>query len=63
MSLTSAAGKRGYTRCSELTRLWIVSAFSGNEHPQECEGYTRALLAGLEQVKADRLSRADGCVR
>ena len=58
MSLTSAAGKRGYARCSELTRLWIVSAFPGTNIRKNAKGI-RALLAELEQAKADRLSRAD----
>jgi hypothetical protein len=58
MSLTSAAGKRGYTRCGELTRLWIVSAFPGTNIRKNAKGI-RALLAVLEQVKADSLSRAD----
>lgn len=58
MSLTSAAGKRGYAWCSELTRLWIVSAFPGTNIHKNAKGI-RALLAQLERAKANRLSRAD----
>jgi len=58
MSLTNAAGKRGYTLCSELTRLWIVSAFPGTNIRRNAKGI-RALLAQLEQAKATRLSQAD----
>ncbi len=58
MSLTRVAGKRGYARCSELTRLWIVSAFPGTNIHKNAKGI-RALLAQLEQAKANRL-RAPG---
>jgi hypothetical protein len=58
MSLTTAAGKRGYTRCSELTRLWIVEAFLGTNIRENAKGI-RALLIQLEQAGADRLTRAD----
>jgi hypothetical protein len=58
MSLARAAGKRGYTQCSKLTRLWIVSAFPGTNIRENAKGM-RALLAQLEQAKATRLSRAD----
>jgi len=57
-SLTRAAGKRGYARCSELNRLWIVSAFPGRNIRKNAKDI-RALLAQLEQAKATRLSRAD----
>jgi hypothetical protein len=58
MSLARAAGKRGYVRCSELTRLWLVSAFPGTNIRKNAKGI-RALLAQLEQANATRLSRAD----
>ena len=58
MSLTSAAGKRGYTRCSELTRHWIVLALPGTNIHKNAKGI-RALLVQLEQANADRLRRAD----
>jgi len=43
MSLTRAAGKRGYTRCTELTRLWVVSAFPETNIHKNAKGI-RALL-------------------
>jgi hypothetical protein len=58
MSLARAAGKRGYARCSELTRLWIVSAFPGTNIRENAKGI-RALLVQLEHVRVTRLSRAD----
>jgi hypothetical protein len=58
MSLASAAGKRGYARCSELTWLWIVEASPGTNIRKNVKGI-RALLFELEQAKVDRLSRAD----
>ncbi len=58
MSLTTVAGKRGYTRCSELTRLWVVSAFPGTNIHKNAKGI-RALLVQLDQANTDRLSRAD----
>jgi hypothetical protein len=58
MSLARAAGKRGYARCSELTRLWIVSAFPGTNIRENAKRI-RALLVQLEHAKATRLSRAD----
>jgi hypothetical protein len=58
MSLARAAGKRGYARCSELTRLWIVSAFPGTNIHKNAKDI-RTFLVQLEQAKANRLSRAD----
>jgi hypothetical protein len=58
MSLARTAGKRGYARCSELTRLWIVSAFPGTNILKNAKDI-RAFLVQLEQAKANRLSRAD----
>ncbi len=58
MSLTTAAGKRSYTPCGELTRLWIVSAFPGTNIRKNAKGM-RALLVQIEQAKADRLTRSD----
>src|SRR5579872_5727376 len=58
MSLSSAAGKRGYSRCSELTRLWIVEVFPGTNTRENAKGI-RALLVQLEQAGVNRLSRAD----
>src|SRR5690348_1914848 len=50
MSLARAARKRGYDRCSELTRLWTVWALPGtNIHKNEKD--IRALLVQLEQAK------------
>ena len=46
MSLTTAAGKRGYTRCSELTRLWIVSAFPGTNMRYDTKLWMRDLKEG-----------------
>jgi hypothetical protein len=57
-SLASAAGKRGYTQCSELTRLWIVSALPGTNIRKNAKDI-RELLAQIEQAGFDRLSRAD----
>jgi hypothetical protein len=56
--LTSAAGKRGYTQCSELTRLWIVEVSPGTNIRKSAKGI-RALLSQIEQSKADWLSRSD----
>lgn len=58
MSLAIAAGKRGYSRCSELTRIWIVEALPGTNIRKNATGI-RALLFQLEQAKTKRLSRAD----
>jgi len=57
-SLARAAGKRGYTRCSELTRLWMVAAFPETNIRENAKGVC-SLLAQLEQAKANRLSRTD----
>jgi len=58
MSLASAAGKRGYALCSELTRLWIVEAHAGTNIRKNAKGI-RALLFQLEQAKVNRLSRSN----
>lgn len=58
MSLTKAAGKRGYTRCTELTRLWTIAAIPGTTIRKNAKSI-RALLVELELAQLNQLSRAD----
>lgn len=50
MSLASATGKLGYSRCSELTRVWVVAAFPKTNIRKNAKGIRR-LLFQLEQAK------------